>query len=291
MKKTKRNYIPFIVLLVIHSILLGFSFYKSKNRKSLFALLMSNIGFAYLLEYFVLNIFNAYIYKPKILKKNFLDNNFGAILSQAIFLPFTAVFLSVLNLGWKGKLLASIYFSGVEKLFLRLGVYKHNWWKTSYTFFLIPFYFKLSDLWFYYLSKKNPLVRFISLFFMILVSEANLLFILTVLRKVRFGIGRYHSWSEHFIMVPLYSISLSVFAAFSLRKKNSWKAKLKVLFFGVSHSELLRRMGLLEIKLKISDYIIPRIIMINLYGKFRDWVYGEGKREYEKNKEVQKRGD
>lgn len=283
MKKTKRNHIPFIVLLVIHSILLGISFYKGKKRKTLFVLLMSNIGFAYLLEYFVLNIFKAYKYKPKILKKNVFDNNFGAILSQALFLPFTAVFLSVSKYGWKAKWIVGFYFYLVEKVFIWFGVYRHNWWKTIYTLILIPFYFKLSDLWYYYICKKNPIVKFISLFFMIMVSEANLLFILAVLRKVRLGKGRYHSWSEHFIVVPLYSISISVFATWSFRIKNSWDAKLRVLLFAFSLKELLERLGIVKSKFRESQFFILRILMISLYGQFRDWVYGESEKEYEKD--------
>jgi hypothetical protein len=82
-----RNTIAFFFLFIIHSVLLGFSFYKSKNRKLLFVLLSANMGFAYLLEYIVLNLFKGYRYKPKIMKKQIFDNIFGAILSQGVFLP------------------------------------------------------------------------------------------------------------------------------------------------------------------------------------------------------------
>ncbi len=52
--KKRRNFIPFLILFIIHASLLGFSFYKSKNKKHLFTLLMSNIGLAYLFEFIVL---------------------------------------------------------------------------------------------------------------------------------------------------------------------------------------------------------------------------------------------
>lgn len=86
-------------------------FIKRKIKKQLFTLLMSNIGLAYLFEFFVLNLFTAYTYKPGILKNAHLDNIFGAILSQAIFVPFTAVFLTARKVGWIGKLLSGVYFS------------------------------------------------------------------------------------------------------------------------------------------------------------------------------------
>lgn len=273
MKKLKRNTVPFLILFIIHTCLLGFSFYKNKNKKQIFTLLMSNIGFAYLLEFFVLNLSNAYSYRPKVMKKKILDNILGAILSQAIFVPFTAVFLTAGKIGWRGKFLAGFYFSLVEISFLRLGVYKHHWWKTSYTFILMPIYFKISDLWNNFLGNINPLVRFVSLFLTIMVTEANLLFIFASRRKLRFGFGRYHSWREHFIIVPLFAIALSLFSTWSFWKKNSWTVKLRVLLFTIGLYKLFRGIKLIKSNFRWFEYLVIRIIVIMLYGQFRDWVH------------------
>ncbi|NYE09239.1 hypothetical protein F4694_006096 [Bacillus niacini] len=273
-KPKKQNKIPFIIMLFIHSSLLGYSFYKSKNKKQLFTLLMADIGFAYLLEYVVLNVFHAYTYKPRVMKKNFFDNVFGAILSQGIFVPFTAVFSTFLKIGWVGKLLGGVYFSLVELLFLGLKVYKHNWWRTIYTFILIPLYFKISDWWNILLDKRNPLVRFISLFNMILVTEANLLFLFASTRKVRFGAGKFHSWKEHFIIVPLYAISVSIFSTVSFLKQNNWSAKLSVLLMTIGLDQIFKKRKVVKEKFHAADYFTVRILAIFLYGKFSDLVYG-----------------
>jgi hypothetical protein len=279
MKNPKRNNkIPFIVLFLIHSGLLGYTFYKSKNKKQLFTLLMSNIGFAYLLEFFVLNLFKAYKYKPRVMKKNYFDNILGAILSQAIFVPFTAVFSTTQKLGWIGKiLLGGVYFSLVEIFFLKLKVYKHYWWRTSFTLILIPLYFRISDWWNILLSKKNPFIRFISLFLMIMVTEANLLFVFASARKIRFGFGRYHSWTEHFIIVPLYAIALSIFSTLSLLKQNNWLSKIRVLVMTIGLDQIFKKRKIVKEKFQVVDYYTVRILVILLYGKFRDWVYGAGK--------------
>lgn len=275
MKLLKRNSFPFLILFFLHSLLLAFSFYKSKERKKLFSLLMSNIGFAYLFEYFVLNIFGAYSYKPKVLKNSYHDNIFGAILSQAIFVPFTAVFLTSLNTGWLGKVFGGLYFTLVEIIFLRLKVYKHHWWKTIYTFLLIPIYFKFSDLWKRNLDQNKGFVQFISLFLMNLVTEANILFLFAGIRKLRFGIGNYHSWYEHFILVPFYAISVSLFAAWSLLKKNDLLAKLRILLFVIGINKLFTKLKLAKTKFHLVDYFVIRIAMIHLFGQFREWVYGD----------------
>jgi hypothetical protein len=279
MKNPKRNNkIPFIALFLIHSGLLGYTFYKSKNKKQLFTLLMSNIGFAYLLEFFVLNLFKAYKYKPRVMKKNYFDNILGAILSQAIFVPFTAVFSTTQKLGWIGKiLLGGVYFSLVEIFFLKLKVYKHYWWRTSFTLILIPLYFRISDWWNILLSKKNPFIRFISLFLMIMVTEANLLFVFASARKIRFGFGRYHSWTEHFIIVPLYAIALSIFSTLSLLKQNNWLSKIRVLVMTIGLDQIFKKRKIVKEKFQVVDYYTVRILVILLYGKFRDWVYGAGK--------------
>jgi fumarate reductase subunit D len=273
-KPKKRNKIPFIILLIIHITMLGYSFYKSENKKHLFTLLMADIGFAYLLEYVVLNLFHAYTYKPKVLKKKIFDNVLGAILSQGIFVPFTAVFSTFLKIGWVGKIFGGVYFSLVELLFLRLKVYKHNWWRTIYTLLLLPLYFKISDWWNVFLNKRNPFARFISLFLMILVTEANLLFLFASTRKIRFGAGRYHSWGEHFMFVPLYAITLSLFSAGSFLKQNNWSSKLRVLLMTIGLDYIFKKRKVVKEKFHIVDYFTVRILAIFLYGKFSDFVYG-----------------
>nr|WP_263326200.1 hypothetical protein [Neobacillus sp. Marseille-Q6967] len=291
MKKFKKSTLPFFILFIIHSVLLGVSFYKSHNKKQLFALLMSNIGLAYLFEYFVLNIYHAYTYKPKVIKKSILDNIFGAILSQAIFVPFTAVFLTAGKRGWGAKILGGCYFVLVEIIFLNLGVYKHHWWKTIYTAFLIPLYFKLSDVWNCLLIKNYRFIRFISLFLTIMVTEANLLFVFALFRKLRFGRGRYHSWREHFIFVPLHAITISFISAQLLKKGNDNIAKISILAFTMGLNKLFGALNIVKNKFHIVDFIAIRFIMTNLYGVFRDWIYPSTNREVplEERKESNKK--
>lgn len=279
MRKIKGMNLPFLMLFVLHSCLLGLTFYKNKNRKNIFILLVSNMGLAYLFEYFVFNIFKLYKYKPNIIRNNFFDNVFGAVLSQAVFVPFTSVFLTYSNSGWLKKISASLYFSIIEMLFLRLGVYKHTGWKTVYTFVLIPFYFKWSDIWYYLLEKKNEIVRFISFFLMIVVTETNLFLLLALFRKVRFGVGRHHSWKEHFIISPIYSISVSLFTAFSLKSHNTLDAKLRVVIFCTLLKQYFIKIKLLKNNLKFYQYVLKRIIMVSIYGQYRKWVYGDLERK------------
>ncbi|OLS39907.1 hypothetical protein [Bacillus sp. MRMR6] len=279
--KKKKNTIPFVLLLMIHTALLVFTFHKNKQRKKLFVLLMSNIGVAYLFEYIVLNIFNAYTYKPKIMKKPFFDDIVGAILSQAIFVPFTAVFLTSVKIGWIGKFIGGLYFSIVELIFVRLKIFKKHWWKTIYTLILIPVYFKFSDLWNWGLNQKFRGLRVMSLFLMMMVTEANVLFLFAATRKFRFGIGKFHSWKEHFVIVPLYAIATSLMSTIILLRENTWRKKFTALLSSIVLNTFFKKIKLLRSKIHWLEFILIRIILITVYGIFRDFVFENEKEETE----------
>jgi hypothetical protein len=144
-RKIKNNSVPFVVLLIVHVLILAFTFYK-KRDKSYFILLLSNIGFAYLFEYFVLNLFQGYTYKPKILKNRKLDNILGGVFSQAIYIPIIATTITAFRLGWKWKVFFTVYFTLIERLFIYWKIFKKRWWKTFYTFFFLLLFFMGSDI-------------------------------------------------------------------------------------------------------------------------------------------------
>ena len=225
--------------------LLGWTFFKKKDKHTLFISLLSNISFAYLFEYLVLNLFQGYHYKPRFLKNPRLDNIFGAVLSQAIYVPSTSLFLTAFRANWGIRMIFVIYFVTIEYIFIKLKIYKTKWWSPFFTFIGIPIHFFLSDLWYKYLKKGTPLVLSISLFNMIVVTSSNILFLLAVLRKFKFGIGSYHTWYEHFVITPLYSILFSVVATSTL-KVGDWSSKVKVFLFALLLDTIARKNNILN---------------------------------------------
>jgi hypothetical protein len=266
--------LPFIILLVIHTGLLIYTFCKNKNQKSLFVLLLSNIGFAYFFEFFILNLFQSYQYKPKLFKKNYLDNILGAFFSQGVFLPFTSIFISSFGFGWKIKVMFGIYFAIVERIFIKLGIFRNNWWRTLYTVLLIPLYFKISDFWYKNLLKGTPINLFFSFFMMTWVTGLSLLNILGVVRKVRFGLGRFYTWKEHFILSTLYWFMISLFTTYSIYKNSNWQGKL-VSFLIMKHVDwFLVKMGIVKAHLHNLLFMNAlQIGMIYISVIYKDWVY------------------
>jgi hypothetical protein len=265
---------PYLLLLFIHSSLLIYTFFKSKNRKRTFIALISNIGMAYIFEYFTYNVFKAYRYKPALLRNKNLDSILGAIFSQAIFIPFTAVYISVFHLGWKFKLLASLYFATIEHLFVRMGIYTHYWWKTIYTLTLLPVYFTITSKWEELLKKRNPVILIVSYFNLILVTSVNFLFIQSIMGKVRFGFRRFTSWREHFILMPLYSIIVGLFTAQTLKEKNTLIVNLKFLFYRLLLDWLLVKIKIVKFtKKKVLHNLPYHVLMLLLANYYKSLVY------------------
>jgi hypothetical protein len=273
-KNKNQNFIPFFILLFIHTFMLVFTFYKKKDWKSLTVLLLTGMGLCFLFEYFVLSLFKAYRYKPKVFVNKDLDNFLGAILSQAVFIPFTAIFLTAFKLGWKGKLFFSLFFSSVEKLFLYLKIHKNNWWKTRYTLSLIPVFFTINDLWYRHLRSGTPIVQFCSLFLSILAKGLFLLYFMPLLQKFRFGLGRWHTWKEHFEIAPLYSIAHSFITAVIIKKDSSLKGVVMAFSFVKLMDLFVTKTRF--VKRKFSQSLINNsihILMILWAAHLKKWIY------------------
>lgn len=269
--KNKRNKYPYLALLVIHTSLLIYTFIKGKKRKGILALLLTDMGFAFLFDYLVVSFFRGYIYQPKILKNKHLDNVLGATLSQALYVPFTAVFITVFQLSWKAKLLFSIYFSLVENLFLKLKLFHKRWWKTWFTFVLIPFYFYISDWRWHLLKNGSKFMKRLCYFNMIHLTWINGIYLLEILSKVRFGFGKVYQWQEQISFVPIYVIVLSTGTTLATLK-NNWKRKVLVFMSVVGLDQLLIKFGVLKVKSILPITIVHSIsiMMTSIFDKLLD---------------------
>ncbi|KAF0818184.1 hypothetical protein KIS4809_2986 [Bacillus sp. ZZV12-4809] len=255
------NKYPYIILGSIHLVMLVITLVKSRNRKRDMVLFLNYAGMAYIFEYIVVALFDGYVYKPKFIKQRNLDNIFGAIWSQFFYVPVTALFITVLNLGWRVKVLFSLYFVLIEKLFIFLGVFKNKWWKTRYTFCFILISFYCNDYWHEQLKKKRPLIMFISLFNIIQVTWMNTVYLFALLRKVRYGFPEFLSWKEHFIVGPFFGFLLSLATAFWTKKATFTSLFLNFLTMSMVDLFLIRK-HLEKIKNPLNLPLIYSIIIM-----------------------------
>ena len=268
---SKVNKYPYVILGFIHLIMLFYTLYKSRDKKRHIVLLMNYIGFSYIFEYIVVALFNGYVYKPKFLRNKVLDNYFGVIFSQFFYVPITALFITVFQLGWKSKVIFSLYLILIERVFIYLRVYKNHWWKTTYTFILILVSFFLNDKWLKLLKEKNPIIMFISFFNVIQVRWMNTIYIFAVLRKIGYKQGRFNSWEEHFRIAPAIGLSISLLLAWWAKAKNTVSKGRLFLSMAIVDYILIKK-GFLKVK---NYFVLPLIYFILIFtlGYSKRWVY------------------
>lgn len=266
----KKKKYPYIILLIIHSALLLFTFAKVKKRKPLVVLLFSNMGIAYLFEYIILSFLHLYQYKPKFFREKFLDDISGAILSQAVYVPFTALFITAFKLNWVVKLGFATYFAFIEKLFIKMGIFKKRGWKTRYTLVLVYFYFHISDVWLRLLEKGNKIIQKVTIYNMVQFTGINSLVILEMLNLLSFGRGRFHSMKEQHMMETSYSSIMSAIKTTAAYTENN---AVKVVVFITKNiiDRILRKMKLLKIKSTFPISLIDALLLC-LAPVYRKWI-------------------
>jgi hypothetical protein len=265
-KLLNKNSTPFLLLTLIH---LGMFLIllKRKSQKDIWTLLLSNIGFAFLFEYPTHNLFHGYRYKPSIMKKRVFDSIIGAIFSQAIYLPITSTFLTLFNKNWKWKISFSIFYFFIEKLFLRLNIYKVYWWKPIYTLVFLNGYFYLSDGFYKALSTKKRWAMVIAHYLATDVVSITFMFIFAIKRNIRFGLGYFFTWTEHFKIIPLYSLILSFIATITSSKTGLFYRILPPLSHIIIDIALVE-MEILKVKIKPLLVTSSRYLLMTFISRF-----------------------
>lgn len=250
---------------MFHFVFLVYTFRRKKQAT--WILLFVGIGWAYVFEYFVLNVFKMYTYSPKVFKNKWMDSVFGALLSQALFIPIAAAFLTFFRLGWKWKIVTSLFYGLVERLFIRWNIFKNRTWRTTYTVAFIPIHFWIVEKWWERLKRNPPnWLIFLSIFFTYWVNYTNIYYFLVVLFRTflfRTGLVRNKFW-DHFIMAPLYTLYLGTIGTITTVMPNRKGKILGLLWLHLS-DRLLYRLGLLKLKnWSIYTFLPIHFVMLSL---------------------------
>ncbi|MEH7176952.1 hypothetical protein [Neobacillus vireti] len=212
---------------VLSILLLIYVYLKTRNPRSIL-LFLTMVGLGYIIEAVIYNFGHSYRYYPKLLMyDSFYDSNMGAIASNALALPIAATFIAVLRKNWLWILFFVCLFAGTEWLFLKLDIYKHNWWKIRYTVLgLLLVYFPLAKV-FYSLLLQSLQGKLHSILLFLIISPISASFQFT---PIMFFSNRYYElgWFETFsedttAFSALYYISACLFYVWIA--KFPWKLK------------------------------------------------------------------
>ncbi len=246
--KKNQNSKYYTLLIFVHFFLLLYVLYKKKDRKTILLTFLSIVGLAFYFEY-PLYISKAYSYKTNLLKNKEQDNSFGSVLSQGLFVPTVAIFISSYQLGWKIKLLFTLYFVFIERIFIMLNIFKNNWWNTIYTMFSIFVYFFISDGWYKGLKKGNKFITTMTHYNTFHVIYLNFLFSLSIFQKFRFIPVKFTTkrWYHHYSFVKIYITLETLLTMYFSEQKNSKLKALPLLIVTIIDT-ILRKVNFLTVK-------------------------------------------
>lgn len=205
------SYTVWYVLLGILAVIeLTYALVRADDRKFAFAYYLSLTGAAFHVEVFLMNMMKAYTYYPMIIPNApFDDSLVGDVFSQ-ISVAATALLVCILKLRVRWILLLVLLYGLVEGLFLALGIYSHNWYRTWMTLVLLAFYFFLSQkLYERMLKRMRPPVLYA-----LVVAGLFPMYIVTV--AWAFILAGYQNFSLTLLPDPNASRSLLVMLHFAL---------------------------------------------------------------------------
>ncbi|MEB1809620.1 MAG: hypothetical protein LPK26_20385 [Bacillaceae bacterium] len=252
----------YIGLIFIHILLLFPVLNKKKDRNTITLTFLTTVGFAFYYEY-PLYIFKAYKYKTKILKNREQDNSFGSVLSQSIYVPSVATVISFFQLGWKVKFLFTLFYVFIERLFIRLHIFKNRWWRTPYTALSIFAFFYVSDFTYKKLQNGNKMMLKLSLYNTFHVIYMFLLFLLSVLNKFRFEPVSWsiQPWYYHYSFVKLYLLFETGLTVFLFERKKKGIKVLPLICILIMDSYLINKK-----KLKVKGSYWLSVFPVRLFS-------------------------
>ncbi len=134
------NTIWYILLGILTLIQLIFVMVKAKRRRLTFAIYLTTVGITLYFETIILIFFESYAYYPMIIQKH--SDPFNDVLAGNLFSQFsvsaTALLVSILNLKYYWYFIFGFIYGIIEELFIALGIYSHNWYRTWMTVLAFP---------------------------------------------------------------------------------------------------------------------------------------------------------
>jgi hypothetical protein len=218
----------YLFLLLLSIVLVTFVIWKTRN-KLVFTFFLNMAGLCCFLDFSIFRLFRGYEYRPGLVQDKLVDGILGGLVTDFFLIPATAAVIAAFELGWGWIVVFSLLITGVEILFVKLGIYYQNWWKSYYTFIGLLLFNALGKSWFRRLNRSHGrALTFVTLLFILFVLRANFEVILIPILKT----NQYHvKWLEslgipsHSILTPFSMLTAVIFTSLIVfRARWFWKA-------------------------------------------------------------------
>ncbi|MEH7381460.1 hypothetical protein V7138_13450 [Bacillus sp. JJ1533] len=243
----------YLTLFLIGLIVLWISYRKVKNFR-LFILYFTVAGVTLLFDYFVYLWAKAYVYKLGLLHDE-LDSHLGAMVNGLV-LPSFAVLFVLMRCRWYWSLPLALFFTLIELLFTKWGIFKTYWWNPWYTIIGLFIYFPVARIWWIHIKKKW--IHFGSL----LLSFYGIFIPLHFLLHAVLNMRTYHvEWIEHLyrgssaITTITALIFASVLAILSIvNARNSWFLLINIAY--IVYDIVLKLIGVVKAEHTVLDSLL-----------------------------------
>ncbi|MCC3359200.1 hypothetical protein [Bacillus sp. REN16] len=142
----------YLILFLIGLFILGIACWKSKSFE-IIILYFTVAGVTLLFDYFIYLWGNAYVYQLNVLHHE-ADSHLGAMVNGLLLPAFAALFV-VMRRKWYWSIPLALFFTLIELIFSKWGIFKTNWWSPWYTVAGLFIYFPVARLWWNHLEKKS----------------------------------------------------------------------------------------------------------------------------------------
>ncbi|MCX8131588.1 MAG: hypothetical protein N3I35_16030 [Clostridia bacterium] len=223
---------------------------KPDCRKFNIAFTFTTLGFVYSAESILLGFYGgAYNYYPKISKDAFLDTVMGNHFSQ-LSICTTLVLLVIYKSRTIWNFISAVIYYLIEILFLKLGVYQHNWYKAWITLvglIVLAFLFKK---WYYKLLNSPKFLTYYFALYFAVVSSYGLVrsaFVYGKFRIINYNVFP-NVFKDNLILVHIPLFIIINIMIYVYQMKLSWFVKCMV-FSGLFLTQfILTKIGVITIR-------------------------------------------
>lgn len=279
------GYIYYIILAIVGLVLAIFIVIKSKDYLKLIIFFFFSAVVADCGEVLVMIILNSYCYKPGLFADTYRENIFGHILPNSTLWPATAVFIAAYSLrkGW--FIVISLIYMALDILFLHLGIYEHNWWRTWMTGAAIFLYCMIVQFCYKKLDdSRYAIIKFISFSFTLLAFTFLPLIPLLLTNRQFYSIGIYKDiYRESVVVSFTYHLIITSICTLLTAKFYKWYLYLAQCLIFILCECIFNAIGILRFanQWNIYGFIIVQVICIYIYNVLI--------RYYKKNTKISRR--
>jgi hypothetical protein len=149
------------------------TFYRKRHLYKVSTLIIFYLfiaGFAWICEYLVLGLLNAYAYKTGVFADPWAQNLLGHLLLNTTLYPTAAIVTVTGAKRNSAILLFTVAITLIDYLFIKLGLYEHHWWRSFMTVITVVATLRIAVFWFERIKKGcSSWTRAVTFFFIALI--------------------------------------------------------------------------------------------------------------------------